>query len=54
MVKYRCSNCNYVFEPKVKDRIPTRCPYCSTTGKLVSERSLLDRSLKEDVDDDME
>lgn len=40
MTKYRCGNCNYVFEPR--GRVPGRCPYCSETGKLFKESSILD------------
>ncbi|MBT5023350.1 hypothetical protein HOK51_08785 [Candidatus Woesearchaeota archaeon] len=38
MANYRCMNCNYRFVPK-SNRAPTRCPYCSTEGKLVTEKS---------------
>lgn len=52
MARFRCGNCNYVFEPKVKDKVPNRCPYCSVFGHLFEERSILDRLDKENFDDE--
>lgn len=49
MARFRCGNCNYSFEPKVKDKLPTRCPYCSTVGKLFEENSIIEK-----MDDDFE
>ena len=42
MAKFRCSNCNYVFEPQVKERMPGRCPYCSNRGTLEEEKYALE------------
>lgn len=53
MARYRCGNCSYSFVPKIKDKVPTMCPYCSATGKLFSESSILaDLDKKQDFDDD--
>ncbi|MBD3314070.1 hypothetical protein GF345_06515 [Candidatus Woesearchaeota archaeon] len=50
MVRFRCNNCNYVFTPKAKARIPERCPYCADRECLMEEKSILD-SL--DIDDEL-
>ncbi|MBU0615559.1 MAG: hypothetical protein KJ601_05680 [Nanoarchaeota archaeon] len=51
MVRFRCNNCNYVFTPKVRDKTPDRCPYCSEFKSLMEERSILDSV---GIDDEME
>jgi len=51
MARFRCKQCNYVFQPKVKGRIPERCPYCSNFNTLMEERSILDSM---DIEDELE
>ncbi len=41
MARFRCRQCNYIFKPKVKGRIPERCPYCSEFHTLMEEKSIL-------------
>ena len=40
MARFRCRQCNYVFEPKVRGRVPERCPYCSEFNTLMEEKSI--------------
>ena len=51
MASFRCRQCNYAFTPKVKERVPERCPYCSEFNTMMEEKSILD-SL--DIDDELE
>lgn len=51
MARLRCGNCNYVFEPKIKSRMPEKCPYCDVGGNLFEEKSILD-SLDESSDEE--
>ena len=39
MVRFRCSNCNYVFKD---DKMPKRCPYCAEYNCIFEEKSILD------------
>ena len=40
-----------MFAPKVRDRLPERCPYCSEFNSLMEERSILDGL---DIEDEFE
>lgn len=52
MARLRCGNCNYVFEPKVKNRMPNKCPYCAVSGNIFEERSILDSLDEEGLDEE--
>ncbi len=39
MPRYRCTNCNYVFELKPGKKIPKKCPYCAKENSLVPEKT---------------
>jgi phage FluMu protein Com len=44
-MRYRCRNCNYLYELKEGKRVPKKCPYCSkdeSLEKVKSAQELLD------------
>lgn len=43
MTRFRCGNCNYTFAPKIKGKVPSKCPYCSTDGRILEEDSSVER-----------
>ncbi len=40
-MKWHCTSCNYLFEPKA-EKVPEMCPYCSKTGVLEKNKSAQD------------
>ena len=47
MTKYQCTKCKYQFE---KDKVPSRCPYCSREGtvqEIMDAQDILDEVTSE-------
>jgi predicted Zn-ribbon and HTH transcriptional regulator len=40
--KLKCSRCKYEFYPKGTKGVPSRCPYCGTTGTVSEAKHILE------------